>query len=137
MCMEYFIQNPTRSQLHIKINFNSSTERKKSDLIFALKLLRQSLSQKHSHHFMSITKCIQATGGTEVLTEVIPCPVIPSQAPFSQIPPSSCYHNRKRKLWLGLHKSTSHSRAEIAQSYSEKPPYSPEQWDRGISCISF
>lgn len=103
MCMEYFIQNPTRSQLHIKINFNCSTEEKKSDLIFALKLLRQSLSQNHSHHLMSVTKCIQATEGTKILTEeVIPCTVIPSQPPFSQIPPSSCYHSRKQEALAGL-----------------------------------
>lgn len=130
MCMEYFIQNHTRSQLHIKSISTVAQKKKKSDLIFALKLLRQTQFQNHSHHLMSITKCTQATGGTEVLTEVIPCTMIPSQAPFSQIPPSSCYHSRK--LCWACTGSTSHSRAERAQSSSEKSSHSPEPWDRGI-----
>lgn len=73
---------------------------------------------------MSITKCTQATGGTEVLTGVIPCTMIPSQAPFSQIPPAAATTAGSS---AGLAQG-----AEIARSYSEKSSHSHEPWDRGI-----
>lgn len=130
MCMEYFIQNHTRSQLYIKSISTVAQKKKKVRSNFCLEATQadtvsESQPPPHVNHKVHTShRRYRSPNRSNTLHHD------PKPSPLLTNSPSSCYHSRK--LCWACTGSTRHSRAEIAQSSSEKSSYSHEPWDRGI-----